>query len=466
MALSPVAQKAKELRKELKEVFSLVKFKVTSENSGGAAINVSWVDGVTRDQVEAIANKYSSISRCQFSGEILSGGNTYLSCNREYSIENYTVALAAACKKWGLPVPEVSVNEYDNTPYLATASDTRNVGNSSRNLSELVLKELAGIDFTLVPAIEVKKVSLEVAIEPEVQISEDGEAVSEVLSDVLEARRDRMTEKRDRQTEAYTRLSASHRDASDAACLGASTLSSMIPFGQPILVDHHSAGRHRRDIGRINSGMRKSIEHAKTADYYAGKLANLDSNTAISSDDPDALEKLRAKLEGMEECQEYMKRINGFIRKVAKFPEGDRVAKMAELSGLTTEAAAAYLAPDYSGRTGLAHYRPFQLSNNSANMKRVKDRITQIERQHQAIADSGESSRVEYPELGLKVVTNRAVNRLQLIFDGKPTESIRTELKSCGFRWSPSEGAWQRQISNSAEWQAERMVKLLRTKEI
>jgi len=299
--------------------------------------------------------------------------------------------------------------------------------------------------------------------EPEPETVEAVETVSEVLSEVLEARRDRMTEKRDRQTEAYTRLSASHKKASDAACLGASTLSSMIPFGQPILVDHYSAGRHRRDIGKINSGMRKAVEHSKTADYYADKLANLDSNTAISSDDPDALEKLRAKLEGMEECQEYMKRINGFIRKVAKFPEGDRVSKMAELSDITTEAAAAYLAPDYCGRIG---YAPYQASNNSANMKRVRDRITQIERQHQAIADSGESSKVEYPELGLKVVTNRAVNRLQLIFDGKPTEPIRTELKSCGFRWSPSEGAWQRQISNSAEWQAERMVKLLRTKEI
>jgi len=299
--------------------------------------------------------------------------------------------------------------------------------------------------------------------ETEPEIVEAVEIVSEVLNDVLEARRDRMTEKRDRQTEAYTRLSASHREASDAACLGASTLSSMIPFGQPILVDHYSAGRHRRDIGRINSGMRKSIEHAKTADYYADKLANLDSNTAISSDDPDALEKLREKLEGMEECQEYMKRINGFIRKVAKFPEGDRVAKMADLSGITTEAAAAYLAPDYCGRTGLAHYQPFQLSNNSAHMKRVRDRITQIEQQHQAIIDRGESSEVEYPDLGLTVVTNRAINRLQLIFNEKPSEAIRSNLKSKGFRWGTHQGAWQRQISNSAVWQAEQIVKDLKS---
>lgn len=296
------------------------------------------------------------------------------------------------------------------------------------------------------------------SFEPETAIVEAVETVSEVLSDVLEARRDRMTEKRDRQREAYARLSASHKEASDAACLGASTLSSMLPFGQPILVDHPSAGRHRRDIGKINSGMRKSIEHAKTADYYADKLANLDSNTAISSDDPDALEKLRAKLEDMEECQEYMKQINGFIRKVGKLPEGDRVARMTELSGVTTEAAAAYLAPDYSGRTGLAHYRPFQLSNNSANMKRVKDRITQIERQHQAIIDSGESSEVEYPDLGLTVVTNRAINRLQLIFNEKPSEAIRSNLKSKGFHRT-KEGAWQRQISNSAVWQAEQIVK-------
>lgn len=40
-------------------------------------------------------------------------------------------------------------------------------------------------------------------------------------------------------------------------------ISEHIPFGQPILVGHHSEKRHRRDISRINSNMQKSIDEDK-----------------------------------------------------------------------------------------------------------------------------------------------------------------------------------------------------------
>lgn len=42
-------------------------------------------------------------------------------------------------------------------------------------------------------------------------------------------------------------------------------ISDMIPFGQPVLVGHHSEGRHRRDIGRIDSLMGKSVEAHREA---------------------------------------------------------------------------------------------------------------------------------------------------------------------------------------------------------
>ena len=40
---------------------------------------------------------------------------------------------------------------------------------------------------------------------------------------------------------------------------------------------------------------------------------------------------------------------------------------------------------------------------------------------------------------------NEEINRVQIIFDAKPDEAVRRELKSWGFRWSPREGAWQAQ---------------------
>jgi len=54
----------------------------------------------------------------------------------------------------------------------------------------------------------------------------------------------------------------------------AKEISSYIPFGQPILVGHHSEGRHRRDLQRIDDNMRKSVEASDKAAYYADRLAN------------------------------------------------------------------------------------------------------------------------------------------------------------------------------------------------
>ena len=52
---------------------------------------------------------------------------------------------------------------------------------------------------------------------------------------------------------------------------------------------------------------------------------------------------------------------------------------------------------------------------------------------------------------------NREDNRLQVFFDGKPDEATRTELKISGFRWAPSVGAWQRQLTKNAIYAAGRM---------
>ena len=49
---------------------------------------------------------------------------------------------------------------------------------------------------------------------------------------------------------------------------------------------------------------------------------------------------------------------------------------------------------------------------------------------------------------------NKADNRLQVFFDGKPDEAARDELKANGFRWAPSVGAWQRQLNKNAYYAA------------
>ena len=52
--------------------------------------------------------------------------------------------------------------------------------------------------------------------------------------------------------------------------------------------------------------------------------------------------------------------------------------------------------------------------------------------------------------------------RIQFIFDGKPDENVRNILKSEGFRWAPSQGAWQRQLTRNGQWSAERVKTALK----
>lgn len=62
---------------------------------------------------------------------------------------------------------------------------------------------------------------------------------------------------------------------------------------------------------------------------------------------------------------------------------------------------------------------------------------------------------------GGRLVFNTTLDRIQLVFDGKPDADTIKELKSRAFRWSPREGAWQRQLTRNGVWAAEAVIKSL-----
>ena len=179
--------------------------------------------------------------------------------------------------------------------------------------------------------------------------------------------------------------------------------------------------------------------------YIQGLLDKIRSvgTGGISSDDPQAVEKLEAKLAALEKHQEMMKAANAAIR--MKDPaKGD--AKLAEL-GYTPEDIAKLRAPDFCGRIG---YPAYALQNNNANIRRIRGRIAELKKRTENTPEGWEFD-------GGRVVVNTAENRLQIIFDGKPDADIRTELKGEGFRWAPSQGAWQRQLTDNAMRAARRL---------
>ena len=254
-------------------------------------------------------------------------------------------------------------------------------------------------------------------------------------------------QKTEARKERYRALAEKSRARANELITRASTMASVIPFGQPILVGHHSEGRDRRYRARIGHTMSKGADLLKKADYYA-RRAESTNNYAISADDPDALEKLRERVAALKTVQERMKAANAAIRKHQKDgPEAQQAALKA--IGFTAEQAVELLNPDFAGRLGFA---PFQLTNNNATIKRLEARLKVLEK-----AQALEDRTTDYAWGTVR--ENKEANRIQFIFGGKPDEIVRKLMKANGFRWSPSETAWQRQLTSNAVYAAREIIK-------
>jgi hypothetical protein len=275
-------------------------------------------------------------------------------------------------------------------------------------------------------------------------------------SEVIAYRRSVYQERIDRRTAAAAAGIVRHRNLSDGYYNRSHSMTSCIPFGQPILVGHHSEGRDRRYRAKAWNMMGKSVSHTDTANYYEDKLLSIETNTAISSDDPDAITKLKRKIESAESNQERMKEANKII-KSSKLSTQEKVLWLQE-----NNHEPSLLAGDYIGRIGYAGY---QLSN-APNVRSMKLRLVELEQQLQR-AEQADKEETDYPELGLKVVQNNLENRVQIIFPGKPSETVRSILKANGFKWAPSQGAWQRKqggMSGSGlYWVLQQLGKLCQT---
>lgn len=241
------------------------------------------------------------------------------------------------------------------------------------------------------------------------------------------------------------------RAESARAFSGVRQIADAIPFGQPILVGHHSERRARKDADRIHNGMRRAIEADKEARDLERRAEAAASNRAISSDDPEAVVLLREKLSKVNKQREMAKSINGAIQKAkraaAKGEAFDALAR-ANLTalGLEDRHLEILLAPDCFGNLGVPAYR---MTNLGAEARRIEKRIEEL--------TVKASAPVTPPELHGDIRIEESENRVRVIFPGKPSEDVRERLKSWGFKWAPSEGAWQRHASNQA-WHAARAV--------
>lgn len=165
-------------------------------------------------------------------------------------------------------------------------------------------------------------------------------------------------------------------------------------------------------------------------------------NKPISSGDPQALEKLMAKLEQSKELQDTMKVVNAYWRKFGTCKGAPGI------TDVQAEKLEKRIETGYSWEK--QPFTSYELTNNNAEIKRLERRIQELT-YNKEVGFSGWDFEGGYAE------ANTEMNRLQLYFDEKPDEQRRAVLKSNGFKWAPSQGAWQRQLTDNAIYSAGRI---------
>lgn len=175
---------------------------------------------------------------------------------------------------------------------------------------------------------------------------------------------------------------------------------------------------------------------------YREKIRNLArTSNAIRSDDANAIEKLKAKIEKLEAYQAKMKDVNAYYRKHGTLKGyGNGEYDDFEIDYM-------YGVP----------FAPFKLQNNNAKIRTAKARLKQLEEAKNAAQDAKPETEYKF----FTVKENAEIMRLQLFFDGKPDAEIREVVKRNGFKWAPSNKCWQRLLNDNARRALERVVKEL-----
>ena len=255
---------------------------------------------------------------------------------------------------------------------------------------------------------------------------------------------ERQEEKRERLEERAIKAAAVSTERFNTA----SSLGKMLPFGQPILVGHHSEAKHRRHAESINTNMRKSVEAQDKAEYLSRRADSVGS-AGIASDDPEAVTKLKQKLAHRVKSHELMKAVNKIVRST-HMNEEDKIEYLVNTHEQTEEKAKDLLKPDTWGNVGFASYA---LKNNNAMIRMIKRRLDELEALH-----NEEPLQANGDAMGTGWELFEEDGRIKFSFDGIPAEEVRKKLKSSGFKWSRYAKAWVRKMTPNAVIVARRLI--------
>jgi hypothetical protein len=181
-------------------------------------------------------------------------------------------------------------------------------------------------------------------------------------------------ERREAKAERLREWAAKREQSGTAALEQGRQMYDAIPFGQPILVGHHSEGRDRRYRDRAWNTLGRGVEDHRKAASMASRADNIEAaaDRAIYDDDPDVVERLTERIAELEAERDRWKAYNRSARKdeanLDLLDERQQAALEGALKYHPRNVAAGGTVPSYT------------LSNLSGNIRRYKERLKRIQR--------------------------------------------------------------------------------------
>jgi hypothetical protein len=196
-------------------------------------------------------------------------------------------------------------------------------------------------------------------------------------------------------------------------------------------------------------------EHSLWSEYdtIKGILGKIKSTGTgpVDLSDPNARELLDDQLARLQDELNRDKELNKYYRKhktLVGFPDlQDAAAQKMDHDFADTQKRCPWITQPVPA---------YELTSLGGKIKRVKDRIAELDRRQAQKEDPIPDQ--DFP--GGRIVRNLDLDRLQILFDDIPDSATRDQLKSLGFRWSPKNKAWQRQLTTNAEASLDRFLAL------
>ena len=153
-------------------------------------------------------------------------------------------------------------------------------------------------------------------------------------------------------------------------------------------------------------------------------------NNVIRSEDMQVFEKLNENYDHIKGRQDHMQQVNDY------FKEHGTVKGC---PGLEAEAVTALETKIKDGQE--LPYPKAYFDNNSKTLDMLQNMMNRV-------AENPETLFRSWHFTGGEAVVNLANNRLQLMFDEKPSDDKINALKTSGFKWAPKGKAWQRPLTH------------------